>query len=96
MTALWNLAKKKVNDLVEGVGPTFVPPPEKDMFQINGELSPNEFSKAGDHLISICTDWKWKASENKDRQSKYLKDDQQYLLLEKVICRRRLNSSLEL
>jgi hypothetical protein len=38
---LLSWGKKLANDFVEEVGPTWVPPPEKDMFQVNGELSPN-------------------------------------------------------
>jgi hypothetical protein len=65
-------ASKFVSDLVQDVGPSLVPPPEKDMFQENGELSPNEFKLAAEHLITICKDWQWKPSENKARKSKYL------------------------
>lgn len=70
------------------------PPPEKDTFQINGEMSPDEFKRAGHHLIKICNGWQWKPSENKEYKSKYLPEAQQYLLLEKALCRRRLNTNL--
>lgn len=65
------------------------------MFQETGELSPDEFKRAGNHLINICKGWQWKASENKDFVSKYLDEGQQYLLLEKNTCRRRLNTNLK-
>lgn len=65
------------------------------MFQETGELSPDEFKRAGNHLIKICNGWQWKPAEKKELMSKYLNENEQYLLLEKVICRRRLNSSLQ-
>ena len=54
--------KNKANNAVQELGKTFAPPPEKDMFQENGELSPDEFMRAGEHLIKICKDWQWKPS----------------------------------
>ena len=71
------------------------PPPEKDMFQESGELSPDEFRRAGEHRIKLCAGWQWKPSENNEFSSKYLPEGQQYLLLEKVLCRKRLNQNLK-
>lgn len=87
--------KNLVNNVGQEIGKMWAPPPEKDTFQANGELSPDEFRRAGQHLIKICTGWQWKPSQNKDFKSKYLDEGQQYLLLEKGMCRRRLNNTLE-
>lgn len=91
----WDWGKNIANNMVQELGKKWSPPPEKDMFQESGELSPDEFKRAGNHLIKICNGWQWKASENKEFMSKYLDKGQQYLLLEKNLCRRRLNSSLK-
>ena len=58
----WDMAKNFANNITQEVGKKISPPPEKDVFQENGELSPNEFKLAGDHLIKICSDWQWKRS----------------------------------
>ncbi|CAM6000191.1 unnamed protein product [Sphagnum balticum] len=89
---MWDSIKNAANNLVIEVGKKLSPPPEKDTFQINGELSPDEFRRAGDHLTEICGGWKWRSSLNPHYSSNYLKQpEKQFLSLEKVICRRRLN-----
>lgn len=83
--------KNEANKAVMAVSTKLSPPPEKDMFQINGELCPNEFVRAGDKLTEVCTGWKWKPSANPNYSSKYLDNkDKQYLVLEQVICKKRL------
>lgn len=94
MSGLLDWGKNLLNKGVQELGKKWSPPPEKDMFQLTGELSPDEFKRAGNHLIKICNGWQWKPAEKKELISKYLKENEQYLLLEKAICRRRLNSNL--
>jgi ubiquitin-like-conjugating enzyme ATG3 len=91
----FDMAKNFANNMTQEIGKKLAPPPEKDVFQENGELSPNEFKQAGDHLVKICTDWQWKPSLNPKYQSKYLPEAQQYLVLENNLCKRRLNTNLE-
>jgi len=91
----WDWVKNIGNNIVQEVGKKFSPPPEKDVFLINGELSPNEFVNAGDHLIKICKGWQWKSSTNKDYSSLFLTPTQQYLQLDGCLCKRRLNKTLE-
>lgn len=83
-----------MSDIVKGIFSKFYPPPEKDMFQETGELSPDEFKRAGDHLVKICNGWQWRPSENPKFKSKYLDDNKQYLILDKALCRKRLNTSI--
>lgn len=59
----WDWAKNQANKLAQEIGKKWSPPPEKDMFQQNGQLSPDEFLRAGDHLITICKAWKWQPSQ---------------------------------
>ena len=70
--SLVDWGKNWFTGVVIDIGKKWSPPPEKDMFQENGELSPDEFKRAGNHLTKICDGWQWKASENKDFKSKYL------------------------
>ncbi len=86
----WDKLKNAGNNLVQWGGKTLAPPPETDQFETNGELSPDEFQRAGDKLTQVCSSWTWKPSSNKDYHSKYLDENKQYLLLEKAICRRRI------
>ena len=60
------------------------PPPTKDVFRTNGQLSPSEFMRAGDKLVQSCGGWTWSKSQNPDYKSKYLEDDKQFLLLKNV------------
>lgn len=70
-------------------------PAEGDLFQINGQLSPNEFYRAGDHLTKVCAGWQWKPSLIPNYTSPCMKDkDKQFLMLEKVVCRRRLSTMM--
>jgi hypothetical protein len=48
-------------------------------------LSPTEFIKAGDKLVSACGGWAWKPSLNPKFKSSYLPENKQFLILEKVI-----------
>ena len=96
MSGWYDWLKNKGLKVVIEIGKTFSPPPEKDTFQINGEMSPDQFIRAGHHLTNVSNAWQWKASENKEFVSKYLPEKQQYLLLEKVLCRRRLNTNASL
>ena len=50
---------------------------------------------AADHLIKVCGAWQWKPSLNPNFKSKYLPENQQYLVLEDCLSTRRLNSNLE-
>lgn len=54
MQGFFDKARNLINGTTQEIGKIFSPPPEKDVFQENGELSPNEFKLAGDHLIKIC------------------------------------------
>jgi len=54
-----------------------------------GILTPEEFVRAGDHLISVCPSWKWETGDiNKLRP--YLPKDKQFLSTNGVPCYRRV------
>jgi ubiquitin-like-conjugating enzyme ATG3 len=58
---------------------------------VNGQLSPDEFIRAGDKLTQVCSGWKWMPSSNPAYLSKYLPETKQYLILEKILCKKRIS-----
>lgn len=53
-----------------------------------GVLTPDEFVRAGDHLISVCPSWKWETGDVNKLRS-YLPKDKQFLSTSSVPCYRR-------
>jgi ubiquitin-like-conjugating enzyme ATG3 len=60
----------------------------KSAFLDKGVLTPEEFVRAGDHLISVCPSWSW-ASGEKNKLRPYLPKDKQFLTTKGVPCYRR-------
>ena len=54
------------------------PPHKQSKFYSDGILTPDEFIKAGDFLVSKCPTWKW-CKADKEFINKYLPEDKQYL-----------------
>ena len=54
-------------------------PPKTSKFYSDGILTPEEFIKDGDYLVSHCPTWKW-CKAAKDHINKYLPEDKQYLM----------------
>lgn len=50
---MWDYLKNTANNIVMDASKYIYAPPETDQFEINGQLSPNEFRKAGDHLVNV-------------------------------------------
>lgn len=70
------------------------PIPTETAFLERGVLTPEEFVKAGDHLVSCCPSWSW--SEGEFVKSKdFLPQRKQFLVTRGVPCVRRV-SNLEL
>ena len=70
---MWDSIKNAANNAMIGITTALVPPPPNDMFQVNGQLCPDEFKRAGNHLIKICNAWQWKDAANVNLRSKCLK-----------------------
>ena len=88
---MWDAAKNMANKVKMGASNYIYAPPETDQFEENGQLSPDEFKRAGDKLTEVCAGWKWMPSSNPDYKSKYLDESKQYLVLEKVLCKKRVS-----
>ena len=51
---MWDKMKNMANNAYQGISKNVYPPPETDQFEISGELSPDEFRRAGDKLTQVC------------------------------------------
>lgn len=60
-------------------------------FVERGVLTPEEFVKAGDHLVHSCRTWSWEAGDESKIKA-YLPPDKQYLYIRRVPSYRRVNS----
>lgn len=62
-------------------------------FLERGVLTPEEFVKAGDHLVHSCRTWSWETGDESKIKS-YLPRDKQYLSIKKVPSHKRASSLL--
>eukprot|EP01036_Dinobryon_divergens_P032682 gene32682-42325_t len=57
----------------------FTPVLTSTAFYDKGMLTPDEFVRAGDHLVRTCPSWHWEAGE-KSKERPYLPHDKQFLI----------------
>ena len=60
-------------------------------FRQTGELTPEEFVRAGDYLVYKFPSWGWAPAASPARAVAHLPPDKQFLVTRGVPCRRRLN-----
>lgn len=68
----------------------FTPVLTSTAFYERGLLTPEEFVRAGDHLIRTCPSWKWESGE-KSKQRPYLPPNKQFLITRSVPSYSRLS-----
>ncbi|KAL9655087.1 hypothetical protein ABK040_008868 [Willaertia magna] len=73
----------------------FIDVPKESHFYERGVLTPEEFVKAGDLLVSKCPTWSWSSGEESKRKD-YLPSDKQFLITRNVPCLRRCHELIEL
>lgn len=61
----------------------------KSTFDRNGEISPDEFVKAGDYLCHMFPTWQWNEVGDQIQYRDFLPKDKQFLVSRKVPCARR-------
>ena len=71
--------KHKIFEGITGLISKLKPPPKESKFYEKGILTPEEFVKAGDYLVTKCPTWKW-CSAKENMINKYLPKEKQYLL----------------
>lgn len=68
--------------------PFFLSPFKFSKFRETGQLTPEEFVAAGDHLVHHCPTWQW-ASGAKEKQLSFLPPEKQFLITRNVPCHKR-------
>lgn len=63
-------------------------------FQNTGQLTPEEFVKAGDYLVYKFPTWSWSAASSKAKTRDFLPVDKQYLVTKHVPCYERATSDV--
>lgn len=64
---------------------------ENTNFINKGVLTPDEFVKSGDHLISISPQWEWQSSD-KDFFKDFLPKHKQFLIIKNIPCYQRVSA----
>ena len=62
-------------------------------FRQTGELTADEFVRAGDYLVYKFPSWAWSGAASPARAVAHLPPDKQFLVTRGVPCRRRLNEA---
>lgn len=66
-------------------------------FETTGQLTPEEFVKAGDYLVRMFPTWKWNEDEFKDLSCRdFLPSEKQFLVTRKVPSSRRATNFLKI
>nr|CAG4712694.1 unnamed protein product [Naegleria fowleri] len=73
----------------------FIDVPKESHFYERGVLTPEEFEKAGDLLVSKCPTWSWSAGEPSKRKD-FLPAEKQFLITRNVPCLRRCSELIEM
>jgi len=81
--------------LFKGFAEYFIDVPKESHFYERGVLTPEEFEKAGDLLVSKCPTWSWSAGEASKRKD-YLPAEKQFLITRNVPCLKRCKELIEL
>jgi len=68
--------------------------PTKTQFNETGRLTPEEFVRAGDQLVSSCPSWQWKPAKDEKHKKTELPADKQFLFTE-VTCEKRVKDAVD-
>lgn len=79
-----------LHSTLDRVRDTWTAPPSTSTFRKNGEITPQDFLRAGDYLVYKFPSWQWADAEPPSKRVAYLPAGKQFLVTRGVPCRRRL------
>eukprot|EP01025_Chloroclados_australasicus_P061259 TRINITY_DN802_c0_g1_i1.p1 TRINITY_DN802_c0_g1~~TRINITY_DN802_c0_g1_i1.p1 ORF type:complete len:317 (-),score=52.31 TRINITY_DN802_c0_g1_i1:215-1108(-) len=83
-----NDIRHKLFNVYKSTTEAVLSPLSTSQFEEKRVLTPDEFIRAGDYLVSACPTWQWEGGEEKKRRS-FFPDNKQYLVTRQVPCPRR-------
>jgi len=75
-------------NIFKGIAEYFIAVPKDSAFYEKGSLTPDEFVRAGDLIVTKCPTWSWSAGDA-DKRKDYLPADKQFLITRNVPCLKR-------
>ena len=95
--------KNTLNNTVQSVTKSFVPPPKETSFFNKGILTPEEYiqveyiliNEAGNKLISMCGSWKWFPAVDPKYETQYLPKDKQFIGIQNIISKQRVKELIQ-
>ena len=70
----------------------FSPLTHTSTFQQTGQITPEEFQRAGDFLVYKFPSWSWADAATPDKRVNYFPPGKQYLVTRGVPCKRRIKA----
>jgi len=83
------MAKRATYEFYKTFVNSMTGPKTKSSFQTTGQLTPQEFVEAGDHLV-MKTSWRW--AEGEADVLPFMPPNKKFLVLKGVVCRERATS----
>ncbi|EGE03916.1 autophagy-like protein 3 [Trichophyton equinum CBS 127.97] len=84
-----NVIRSKLNDIRDRLAPIS----NVSTFRNTGQVTPEEFVRAGDYLVYKFPTWSWSAASSPSKRVSYLPEGKQFLVTRGVPCNRRLDEN---
>lgn len=81
-----------IHTFIDPLRDRFAPLNHNSTFRQTGQITPEEFIKAGDFLVYKFPSWSWADAATPDKRVNYFPPGKQYLVTRGVPCRRRIKS----
>ncbi|SMQ49236.1 unnamed protein product [Zymoseptoria tritici ST99CH_3D7] len=81
-----------IHTFIDPLRDRFAPISHNSTFRENGQVTPEEFVKAGDYLTFKFPSWSWQPAASPSQRVAHLPNDKQYLITRGVPCRKRIKA----